>query len=356
VTPGPTTRDYERIFDHCVAITETIELRDVLAATLRAVSEVLPEAQVLVCEVERGVVRVLGSEPPCSAEALATQIPVGAGLVGRAAADRGTIYAPDLRTDPRVAGEARQRAVASGDRSFLAIPLVVGDNLVGVLAGVSSVVDAFSASDCTRVLALAPTIAAGMRNAFAFERERAAWKLRRQLEVQKGLFLSLVSAELIDPLMYIRGLCEHARAVWGDEQNFAAVAELGREMLHRGQTLAALVEEVLEIAISDGVTGTLEEMDIGGLLVAAGYLEQSRPIVVRAHRGRLERALARLVQGGRVELEMSPDGVIIVLPTSFDLDLLGAIARLVGGYCVPGIGIEFALAANPRAAGAHVAT
>ncbi|MGH7312119.1 MAG: response regulator, partial [Candidatus Rokuibacteriota bacterium] len=62
-------------------------------------------------------------------------LPRGASLLAVALEERCAVMSPDILEDPRVsyAAEVRQRIAASADRALLALPLVVGGNVIGAL-------------------------------------------------------------------------------------------------------------------------------------------------------------------------------------------------------------------------------
>lgn len=315
----------ERLLQYGRAITSSVGLENVVDATLDAVAEIVPGAQVLVCGIERNMVRVLGGRPECTAEAMAAAIPVGSGLVGSAAEERTAIYSPDIRHDQRVSPQSRQRPFSPDDRSFLAVPLIAGDAVVGVMCAISPDVDAFTPGDCARVLALSPTVAAAMRNATLIGRQRSTWHMRRELEAQKALFLSLVSAELREPLSAIADLCTRMRQAGEHE-----TGRLAADALSRGRALAALVEEVLSISVTDAVT--FEPVDLRGIAASIGRCAAGPPVMVLSHEARLLRVISHLAPpGSSVEIEEEGREAVLSFADPPESEVLGAMSRLVGG-------------------------
>src|SRR5688500_12793672 len=94
--------DFEVLFEHCAAITASLELKDVVAATLDAAADLLPSDQVVLTLVQDGLIKVLAADPPVSLEIMENGLAIGLGLVGRAVAERTPIYSPDVSSDPRV--------------------------------------------------------------------------------------------------------------------------------------------------------------------------------------------------------------------------------------------------------------
>src|SRR5689334_723981 len=98
------------------------------------------------------------------------RLPVGTGIVGTAAQKMRPVCVADVSKD------SRYRATIASTRSELAIPLIVGDELVGVLDCQSDAINHFD-SETTDLLTLFSTQASmALQNArlYTLERQRAA--------------------------------------------------------------------------------------------------------------------------------------------------------------------------------------
>ena len=93
------------------------------------------------------------------AELAGAQLPMDRGLVGLVAATGDMLYVPD------VAAEPRHNAVAPDVRSFIAYPLTVEKEVLGVLSVESARVDGFHARDRRMLAAVADQVAVAMSNA-----------------------------------------------------------------------------------------------------------------------------------------------------------------------------------------------
>ena len=214
----------------------------------------------------------------------------------------------------------------------MAIPLVSGDLVVGLVCATSNRADAFSAAECAMLVSLGPTVAAAMRNATAVSRTRTTWMMRRELETQKALFLSLVSAELRDPLAAIAELCQRMRAAPPAE-----VQGLAAEVLDRGYALSRLTEEVLEISVSHAEPPHVEPVDCRELLASLGRTEPGPPVMVVTDPVRLQRVAARLAPGRqRIGVSVEGETAVLSFPAPIDEELLNAMARLINGAPGPG--------------------
>jgi PAS domain S-box-containing protein len=105
-----------------------------------------------------------------------TRIPFGKGIIGSAAQERRSILVQDTRNDPRYYG------VDDSTRSELALPIIFGDEVMGVLNMESDAVAAFDTNDQEIMSALVNNIGAIIAN------WRLVSQIRRQVERQQFLF------------------------------------------------------------------------------------------------------------------------------------------------------------------------
>jgi GAF domain-containing protein len=243
MTDPRATTDFEALFAHCAAITNSLELTDLIKTTLAAAAELLPSDQVVLTIVEDGLIKVLAADPPVSLEIMENGLAIGRGLVGRAVAERTPIYSPDLSVDDRV--QQTRKRWDSTDRSVVAVPLALGDQVIGALHAISQRVDAFSEQDRARLIALAPAVAIAMRNSLVLNNERESWAHSRKLDQQKSAFMRLAAQGLRQPLEEVAELVDRIRTRPED------LEETSHKLLDRTQRLAHQVEEVLELSLKD---------------------------------------------------------------------------------------------------------
>ena len=236
---------FEVLFEHCAAITASLELKDVVSSTLDAAGKLLNSDQIVLTLVEDDQIKVLASDPPVSVEIMETALAVGRGLVGRAVAARTPIYSPDVTTDPRVQ-ETRGRW-DTRDRSVVAVPLALGDQMIGALHAISREVDAFSEQDRARMVALAPAVATAMRNALVLQRERESWNHRRRLDEQKSAFMKLAARGLEEPLAEVETLVRQLQR--GSPE--VDPGEIADQLLDRSRYLAQQIEDILDLSMRE---------------------------------------------------------------------------------------------------------
>ena len=230
--------DLELIFKHCVAITARLELDEVIERSLVAMREVFPRAQCVITQAGDDGLRVLASDPPVSDEAARTRFPYGNSLVGRVAEQRMAIRSADVHTDQRMRPEHGRWAPE--DRSFLAVPLTAGAELVGTMHVLSTDVDAFSESDGVMLLALAPAVATAIRNASVIARQRESWRESLVLDARKARFMQEVAADIAEPLRQVEVTCDELAGA--DRKRSGP---LSKRILEEIRGLAQRVEEAI---------------------------------------------------------------------------------------------------------------
>ena len=116
-------------------------------------------------------------------------MPVGQGIVGAAAQDAQTVLVPDTNRDERYV------PMVEGIRSEVAVPLMVKDEVIGVLDLESAQVDAFAREHVRMLALLAPQVAIAIENARLYEQvarneARLERDLRAARELQQHLLLA----------------------------------------------------------------------------------------------------------------------------------------------------------------------
>jgi sigma-B regulation protein RsbU (phosphoserine phosphatase) len=138
------------------------------------------------------------------------------GMVGHVAATGEMRYAPDIRLDPYYIG--CEEAVLSE----VAIPLFVGDRLVGVFTASHPELDAFSRPQLRVLQALCDHVAIAIHNARRFESERAE-RVAMDRDAQEARAIQqalLPKSSPYIPGFAISGRSVPARAVGGDWYDF----------------------------------------------------------------------------------------------------------------------------------------
>jgi K+-sensing histidine kinase KdpD len=180
------------------------------------------------------------------------RVPIGQGIVGRVVQQGQTIYSPDLRADERVSPETVGRNTNTKIVSYLAVPLVVLGEVIGVIQVDSNDLDAFDHDDQILLEGLATQVAGAIESARRFEKIA-------ELEVLKSDFIARVSHELRTPITIMSGfvstLLAHHEELDGASR---------RQMLERVEVatarLSGLIDELLMLSkLEAGVVAAARE-------------------------------------------------------------------------------------------------
>jgi signal transduction histidine kinase len=164
-----------------------------------------------------------------------------------------------------------------GTKSELAVPLNVGDDIVGVLDVQSDVIDRFTEDDMAIFATLASQIAVALRNAELYEEQIQTVTRLRELDHLKSAFLANMSHELRTPLNAILGFTQVI--IEGIDGPLTENMEDDLQLIEKnGQHLLKLINDVLDMAkIEAGrMSLSLEPFDIQELIV--DVLETTRPL------------------------------------------------------------------------------
>jgi class 3 adenylate cyclase/CheY-like chemotaxis protein len=264
-------RDLERdAIERQTATNDVLAIMSRSAFDLQAVLEAVVGAARRLCGAdygvayvaEGGVYRVVasaGGSPELDAYERAN--PIGPGrdsLVGRVALTAQTLQVDDVLGDADYATTPGQRA--SGYRTLLGVPILIDDEVVGVLAMTRNEVRAFSAAEQGLAAGFAEQAAIGMANArllATIERQRG--QLARFLSPQVAALVSSADGEAL-----LAGHRREITAMFCDLRNFTTFSE------------AAEPEEVLgflrlyhatvgDLVVEHG--GTLEHFAGDGIMV-----------------------------------------------------------------------------------------
>ena len=231
-----------------------LELERVLQIVLGAMRSLLDFNGGSVCLIDDHGLYIAASDPSAnvSPDAVATHLPIGQGIAGRAVQHGVTTYSPDVRTDVR--SDQKVRTTGSNARivSYLAVPLVVLSEVIGVIQVDSDDVDAFDKDDQLLLEGLATQVAGAIESARRFEKVA-------ELEVLKSDFIARVSHELRTPITIMSGFVSTLLA-HHDELDASA----RRQMLERVDVatsrLSGLIDELLMLSkLEAGVVAASRE-------------------------------------------------------------------------------------------------
>jgi sigma-B regulation protein RsbU (phosphoserine phosphatase) len=174
------------------------------------------ETNIYLLDTERNELMLAGVRG-CTAHGIGHRLKVGKeGMVGYVAATGQMRYAPDVRKDEYYI------PCEHATLSEVAIPLRVGERLIGVLTASHPDLDAFSRQQIRILQALCDHVAVAVQNARQFQSERAAREAMNR-EVQEARAIQQALLPKSSPYVRgfaISGLSIPARAVGGDWYDF----------------------------------------------------------------------------------------------------------------------------------------
>ncbi len=164
-------------------------------------------------------------------------------LVAMAARDRQAVIVNDVRKDP----DFMANPLLPETRSEMAIPMIVGETLLGVFDVQSDKVNHFSDEDAHIYSTLASQVGIALQNARLYAEQAATVTQLRELDRLKSSFLANMSHELRTPLNSILGFTDVML-----EQLDGPLTENMDNDLHliqkNGQHLLNLINDVLDMA------------------------------------------------------------------------------------------------------------
>ena len=153
-------------------ITARHDLDDVLAETFRCLRPLVPFGGGSIQLVDdEGWIRMAAADPAAPEHVMAHRVPLGGSVAGRVILTEAPIYLPDLESDD---GGRSRRAVSTGVRSYLAVPLIADGQAIGILQVDAATPSAWTDAQRLIFVSVAPVVAAAIQNARAYARAASA--------------------------------------------------------------------------------------------------------------------------------------------------------------------------------------
>jgi len=216
--PADLVDDLQRVQKAAQRITTILDLDQLIDSVVDEVTQSFGclEASIYLHDEERSEM-VLSGVKGCSLHGKGHRLKIGTeGMVGYVASTGQTRYAPDVRTDDYYF------ACGESTLSEVAIPLRVGERLVGVFTASHPEVDGFPRQQLRILQALCDHVAIAIHNARRFQSERAE-RAVMDLEAQEARAIQealLPKSSPYIPGFVVSGLSVPARAVGGDWYDF----------------------------------------------------------------------------------------------------------------------------------------
>ena len=187
-------------------------------------------------------------------------------LVARAARERQAVIVNDVRDDPAFL----PNPLLPETRSEMAVPMIVGDKVLGVFDVQSNITNHFTEEDAYIYTTLASQVAVALQNARLYTEQAATVTQLRELDRLKTSFLANMSHELRTPLNSILGFSDviieglDGPVTEQMDNDLRLIGKNGQHLLH-------LINDVLDMAKIDAGRMNLqpEKFKLNGLFEEA---------------------------------------------------------------------------------------
>ncbi|HBX69008.1 MAG TPA: hypothetical protein DEH25_06415 [Chloroflexi bacterium] len=184
-------------------------------------------------------------------------------IIAKAARSRESIIVRDTLDEP----DFLQHHLLPNARSEMSIPLIVGEQLIGVFDVEADIVERFADEDVRTFTTLASQTAVALRNAQLYAEQMRTVERLRELDHLKSSFLANMSHELRTPLNSILGFTQVI--LEGLDGPLTEDMTMDLELIEKnGQHLLNLINEVLDMAkIESGrISLSLEPINLDDML------------------------------------------------------------------------------------------
>ncbi len=254
-------------------ISTSLDLKEIMDSVVKAARSLTDSDSVILRLLDDGML-VLGASDGIEEGTLADKLPDNDGLGGMVLQAGDVLAIPDLRADPRVDYSSLTFASPKGMVSYVASPLMVGGETLGILAVYGKSVRTICPAELEIFRSIANQAAVAIKNARHFE------SIRRQMEELRALTsVSAVTSSSFDVNEIMNSVVEAASETMGTE--ICMLRLLDGDSLVVGAYRGFSDRDISERIASDhGIAGTLiqtrEPLAISDLLHDPQLSEQQR--------------------------------------------------------------------------------
>jgi signal transduction histidine kinase/CheY-like chemotaxis protein len=233
-----------------LSVNSDLDLTGVLNALYQELGRILDVESFYVAlyDANRGMLEfplLMSKEGPIKLEP--QHIDESPGVTGHVLQSRQALYLPDLQAVPE---DAPYHVVAVDEeptRSYIGVPLISRDQVIGVLSVQSSQPGAYSEEDVELLTTVATQASTAIENARAYERLTETAEELREIDRFKTQFLANMSHELRTPLNSIIGFSRVMLKGIDGPLTESQEADLS-SIYNSGQHLLALINSILDMS------------------------------------------------------------------------------------------------------------
>ncbi len=273
-----------------LSVNSDLDLAGVLSALYQELRRILDldSFYVALYDVPSGMLEfplMIGREGPIELEP--QRMDESPGVTGHVIQSRRAVHLPDLQAVPE---DAPYQVIAVDEepiRSYIGVPLISRDQVIGVLSVQSSQPDAYSEEDVELLMTVATQASTAIENARAYERLAETAEELREIDRFKTQFLANMSHELRTPLNSIIGFSRVMLKGIDGPLTEPQEADL-HSIYNSGQHLLALINSILDMSKIEAGKMELafEEVHLPDILSAVlsttNALVKGKPVELRS--------------------------------------------------------------------------